>query len=104
MKRIICRGTYPASTTGATLDSWRNGKVSLYDSDEITGVIIASEGELWVELEGAASVINAERDDLADDPLFTDFDVTKEENITSRTLNRCYLYNELRTPVATTAL
>jgi hypothetical protein len=105
MKRIRCRATYnPATTTPTDISNWFNAKISLYEGDEISGLMVLSEGQTWIELEGPTSAVEDERDSLASDPIFADFNVEDEQTITNRLLNRCYFYNEMVRAKATTPL
>ncbi|MBA2664608.1 MAG: BLUF domain-containing protein [Bradymonadaceae bacterium] len=100
LKRIEITATYN-NLTSIQIEALRDEKISLYYTEEITGVMIVGEGNLWMAIEGDETTADAEVESLSLDSRFQDFDVPAEGAINSRKWSKCYSYYELETPKAT---
>ncbi len=92
-------GTYNTSKTDGEIDTFRNDKLAMCETLDVSGYFVLGEGNTWIVLQGEHSDVYEAQKALDLDPFFHAFDTDSLDHIPRRDIEEVYLYHEDRSPI-----
>lgn len=97
-KRLKANAAY-SGVSEKDMKTFRDNLLASMNTNNVSGFMIAAEGNTWFEIEGDEDDVNNVCTFIDSDGIFATFNVESVTPITSRKLNESYLYFEDKTPV-----